>query len=87
MAEFAGICRHRSLGSMVKTWRCWFAVLAIFDCCNPVHAATDSGVVVVERIAGQWHLDARHADLPRLLEMIAERTGSKLHYSWLPAPR
>ncbi|TPQ27851.1 hypothetical protein C2U68_06235 [Methylomonas koyamae] len=69
----------------MKTWHCWFAVWAIIECGNPVHAATDSGVVV-ERIAGQWHLDARHADLPRLLDMVAERTGSKLHYSWLPAP-
>ncbi len=85
VAEFSGVCRISSFGSVGKAWRCWFVVLAIVECGNPAVAANDS--VVVERTAqGQWHLDARHADLPRLLDMVAERTGSKLHYSWLPAP-
>lgn len=48
--------------------------------------AADKPNVLLERIeSGVWQLDARQANMKRLLDMVAERTGSKLHYSWLPA--
>lgn len=46
--------------------------------------ATDA-VLLSQNAHGGWQLEARQADLPQVLDAIASRSGTKLHYSSLPA--
>lgn len=43
-----------------------------------------SGILILQADDGKWHLQARQAKLPRLLNAIGEHTATKLHYSRLP---
>ncbi|PPD30370.1 MAG: hypothetical protein CTY19_15970 [Methylomonas sp.] len=51
---------------------------------SSVFAAGIEAVKLRETEQGIWLLEARQADLPQLIEQVAKRSHSKIHYSSLP---
>ncbi len=51
---------------------------------SSVFAADREAVTLRETEPGIWLLEARQADLPQLIEQVAKRSHSKIHYSSLP---
>ncbi len=49
------------------------------------HAAPAETIALSQTANNQWQLEARQAELPQLLDAIAGRSGTKLHYISLPA--
>jgi hypothetical protein len=49
-----------------------------------VNAATSDAIRLSQNANGDWQLEARQAELPQLLDTIASRSDTKIHYSNLP---
>jgi len=52
-----------------------------------VNAAANDAIRLSKIASGGWQLEARQAELPQLLDAIANRSGTKIHYSSLPASK
>lgn len=48
------------------------------------NAATAEAIQLSQNTKGEWQLKARQAELPQLLDVIASRSGTRIHYSSLP---
>ncbi len=52
--------------------------------CGADQKSSGDRTTLIQAGNGEWRLEASQASLPKLLDEIAARTGSKLHYTALP---